>query len=149
MAIQEDVFPQANNVDRLLSLINIPSVDDMKDVNKVSMIIGNLTTRQGAYYTSALLYLGIINNDKTFTPLGLSLRELVGVTQKAELARLIISLKPFGTVYFREKLLGFELNIEDIIDIMKEQVDLEEESVYRRRASTIKSWVKWICDQEQ
>ena len=41
-------------------------------------------------------------------------------------------------------MLGFELENEDVVDIMKEHVSFESEAMYKRRASTVMSWVRWI-----
>ena len=96
-----------------------------------------------------LLVSGIINKDKEFTEIGQRLRNLYGIEQKAELARVIVSDEIFGSVYFRQKMLGVKLEREDIIEIMKQYVVFDSEPMYARRASTVISWIKWILNNEE
>ena len=53
------------------------------------------------------------------------------------------NLHVFGTVYFSEKKYGYKFDIEEIIAVMRLYCDLSE-PVYRRRAQTVSSWLKWI-----
>ena len=106
--------------------------------------LGDITPRQVDYYISACIYLGLLDERKVFTELGQHLHVMGATAQIAELARYIISDEIFGTVYFRQKVLGFELGNEDVVDIMKEHIVFESEAMYKRRASTVMSWVRWI-----
>ena len=97
----------------------------------------------------ACVYLNIINKNKEFTEIGQRLRSLYGIEQRAEFARIIVSDEIFGSVYFRQKMLGIKLEREDIIEIMKQYIAFDSEPMYLRRASTIISWVKWILNNEE
>ncbi len=80
----------------------------------------------------------------TFTNEALEMRQWPIKKQEIELARLIISDKIFGTVFFTEKFLGFKMPKEDIIDVMKENIELNSFKMYNRRAQTVMKWIEWI-----
>ena len=144
MINKEAPFPQANDFQKIISILNIEEVDKLKDYSLMCVYLGDISPRQVDYYLTACIYLGLINEEKEFTDTGFHLHILGATDQMAELARYIISDEIFGTVYFRQKLLGFDLDLEDVMDIMKEHVSFDSEAMYRRRASTVMSWVRWI-----
>lgn len=137
-------FPQANDFQKVISIINIDDDEKLKDYSSMCVYLGDITPRQVDYYISACIYLGLLDERKVFTELGQHLHVMGATAQIAELARYIISDEIFGTVYFRQKVLGFELGNEDVVDIMKEHIVFESEAMYKRRASTVMSWVRWI-----
>lgn len=141
-------FPQADDFEKVVSIINIDDPAKLMDYSKMSVILGNVSNRQVSYYISAAQYLGFLDKEKHFTSLGKSVRELVGIEQNAELARTIVSDRVFGTVYFKEKMLGIELEKEDIVEIMKDIIVLDSDTVYLRRSSTVRCWIKWIKSKE-
>lgn len=139
-------FPQANDFQKVISIISIDNVSGLKDYSTMSVYLGDISPRQVDYYLSACVYLGILNEDKTFTEIGERLHLLGTTEQIAELARLVVADEIFGIVYFKQKLLGFNMENEDIVDIMKEHIVFESEAMYKRRASTVMSWVRWITE---
>lgn len=137
-------FPQANDLSKVISVLNIPEESQLINYPYMRVYLGDISDRQVDYYISACIYLGLVDKDKNFTDDGIHLRTLVGIEQIAELSRIIVSDKVFGTVYFQEKMLGIHLEKEDVVEIMKDLVDLESNAVYERRSSTVLSWINWI-----
>jgi hypothetical protein len=142
-------FPQANDFEKIIAIVNVDDDTKLKDYSGMGVYLGDISSRQVDYYISACVYLNIINKDKEFTEIGQRLRNLYGIEQKAELARVIVSDEIFGSVYFRQKMLGVKLEREDIIEIMKQYVVFDSEPMYARRASTVISWIKWILNNEE
>ena len=142
-------FPQANDFEKIIAIVNVDDDTKLKDYSGMGVYLGDISSRQVDYYISACVYLNIINKDKEFTEIGQRLRNLYGIEQKAELARVIVSDEIFGSVYFRQKMLGVKLEREDIIEIMKQYVVFDSEPMYARRASTVISWSKWILNNEE
>lgn len=141
-------FPQANDFGKVITIVNVENEEKLKDYDRMGVLLGDVSSRQVDYYTAACAYLGILDEEKHFTPLGKSLRTMHGIDQLAELARIVVSDKVFGTVYFQQKFSGLQLEKNDVIEIMKENVLLATEPMYERRASTVISWVKWILSHE-
>lgn len=142
-------FPQANDFDKIVDIMNIENMHSLTDYDKMTSLWPDLTTnRQVDYYLSACMYLGLLNEDKTFSETGLRIRNKSGIEQIIELSRIVVSDIVMGNVYFKQKMLGLELEIEDIIDIMKVHLVFDSEAMYKRRASTVMSWVRWICSHE-
>ena len=142
-------FPQANDFEKIIAIVNVEDDTKLKNYSGMGGYLGDISSRQVDYYISACVYLNIINKDKEFTEIGQRLRSLYGIEQKAELARVIVSDEVFGSVYFRQKMLGVKLEREDVIEIMKQHVTFECEPMYVRRASTVISWIKWINNNEE
>lgn len=142
-------FPQANDFEKVMMVINVDKPEKLKDYNYMSVYLEDISDRQVDYYITACTYLGLINKNKEFSKLGESLRSKVGIEQMAELSRIICSDEVFGYVYFKQKFIGAELDKEEIIEIMKERVSFNSEAMYVRRASTIMSWIRWIKEKEE
>ncbi len=142
-------FPQANNFDKVLMVINVEDPEKLKDYGYMTIYLEDVSERQVDYYISACTYLGLITQNKEFTELGKRIRSKVGVEQAAEISRVIVSDEVFGDIYFQQKFLGTELERGDVIEIMKENVSFNSEAMYERRASTIISWLRWIKTQEE
>ncbi len=137
-------FPQADDFNKIISIVNMENVINFKDKDKIRHVIGDLTDRQIQYYLSACMYLGVIDEFKEITELGRKIRTMTIVDQEIELAKCIISNDVFGYVFFLQKKLNIKLTRDEIIDIMKQYVSFESEEVYKRRAQTIIKWLEWI-----
>lgn len=138
-------FPQANDFDKVIRILNIDQEEKLGDKQYLSIQLDMITDRQVQYYISACAYLGLINGKKEFTEIAHELRMLNSSEQTVELARLIVSDKVFGKAYFSQKLYNVKLSTEDIIEIMKENnVSFESDAMYKRRAQTVTSWLCWI-----
>ncbi len=137
-------FPQADDFEKIITLLNIDNEADLKDNDRLVELLGDISLRQINYYLSACVYLGLLDDKRHFTSDAYNLRTYSLKQQEIELSRRIVSDKVFGTVFFTEKLLGFKMPKEDIIDIMKENIILNSEEMYNRRAQTVMKWVEWI-----
>lgn len=142
-------FPQANDINKVIKIINIDHEDNLKDYGYMCMYLGDISNRQVDYYISACTYLNLIGTNKEFTDLGLILRGLTGVEQSVRLAQIIVSDIVFGEVYFMQKFLGIDMTVEDVAERMKKYVVFDSEAMYLRRSSTVCSWIKWILRQEE
>lgn len=136
-------FPQANHIERVIRVMSVDSPEEIKDKAHMCKILGNITGRQVQYYLAACEYLGLTKADRTFTELGEYVRNLPYTAKVIQMARIILADSVFGTVYFSEKKYGYKFDIEEIIAVMRLYCDLSE-PVYRRRAQTVSSWLKWI-----
>lgn len=138
-------FPQANDFEKVITILNIENAEKLVDKKYLSSLLDMVTDRQVQYYLSACAYLGLINKEKKFTKLAHELRTLNSSEQIIELARLIVSDKVFGNVYFSQKMYGMKLSTDEIVDIMKTQgVVFDSEEMYKRRAQSVSSWLAWI-----
>ena len=144
-----DVFPQADNIDRIFKIINIENEEDLLNGNNMSIILGDITGRQVQYYINASQYLGILDKSKRFTDFGREIRKSNLFEQKIKLAQKIMSFFVFSEVYFTEIILGVKLELQEIIQIMKKHVYFSSEAMYRRRAQTVRSWISWIHSNDE
>lgn len=137
-------FPQANDFGKIIKLLDMSEID-LKDFRKLQIVLGDVERRQVTYYLSALRYLDIIDEYKIFTDFGHLLQNSFEEVRNAYLSAKIISKIPFGFVYFIEKIQSTKLEIDDVVQIMKDNsIHLGSELIYRRRAQTILSWTDWV-----
>ncbi|MFA5037861.1 MAG: hypothetical protein WC479_11890 [Candidatus Izemoplasmatales bacterium] len=137
-------FPQADDFEKLVSLLNIKEESSLKDKTSVSMLLGDIDNRQVQYYLSALMYLDLVQPNKSFTSKGQYIRSLGFSKQIVELARIIVSKDVFGTVYFTEKSLKVKMDRNDVIDVMKEFIYFSSDAMYLRRSQTVIKWIEWV-----
>lgn len=137
-------FPQADDFEKVIKLINLENVEKYNDKIALSMILGDIADRQVQYYLSACMYLGILDEKKNLTSKGVSIRKLNYAGQVVELSRIIVSDEIFGEVYFMQKYLEVKLTREDVIGIMKKKISFNSEELYKRRAQTVIKWIEWI-----
>ena len=137
-------FPQADDFEKVISLINVTDESKLSDKKYISFVLENVTDRQVMYYLSAAMYLGLISKDKHFTELGCYVRNLSPTKQRIELIRLLMSDNVFGTVYITEKVYGIKLEKEEVIDIIKSEYPQYSDELYERRYQTVKKWLLWI-----
>ena len=136
-------FPQANDLEKVITVMSIDDSHLIKDRIHIAHVLGDVSDRQVTYYVSACVYLGFITTTRDFTPYGLKVLSLHHSDKIIEIARRIISDPIFGQVFFMQRMIGAPLEREDIISIMKQHTVLTEE-LYKRRAQTVVSWVEWI-----
>lgn len=142
-------FPQANDLEKVISLLSVEREESLSNNGFLQTLLGLGSDRQVCYYLSAGRFIGFIGKGRTFSPLGDKLRALGPTEQKAEIARIIVADQVFGTIYFRQKFLGFTFDENDIKTIMMEcGVSLRTDGMYSRRSSTISSWIKYINSME-
>lgn len=145
MADYSITFPQANQFERIIAIMSLTNSEDLQNDELLFGILDNITYRQVQYYLSACEYLGLINADRTYTQLGESIRGLSYSDKMIQLARVVVSDPIIGTVFFTERLHRIEMSVEDIAHIISKYYTLSD-AVYRRRAQTVMSWLKWIND---
>jgi hypothetical protein len=136
-------FPQANDLEKVITVMSIARADLIRDRVHIAHILGDVSDRQVTYYVSACVYLGFITPTREFTEYGFEVLAMPRSEKIVEIARRIISDHIFGYVFFMQRLLGIKLEREDIIDLMKKHTVLTEE-LYKRRAQTVVKWVEWI-----
>ena len=137
-------FPQADDINKIIVLLNLDEEALLSDSSFLGRFLGSITERQVSYYTSAMKYLGLITAERKYTPHAVFMRELSTFNQNIELAKLLLTDPVLAKVYFMEKALETKLDRDDVIDIMREYVDLGSENMYQRRSQTVMSWISWI-----
>lgn len=149
----EIAFPQADSFERVINLCELLLDDSMTK----SDITENYAfdERQTTYYTDAARYLGLVYKNKVdgnivfeLTELGRKVLNLRYKQRQLEFVKLILKHKAFYdylSLYLEnsDKPTTF-----DTIEIMKhcDLYNIESESTYKRRASTIRGWIEWILD---
>lgn len=133
-------FPQANDMQKIIKLLtsNESVINNKKETMK---LIDVKTTRQVAYYLSALRFLNYLKHDKTFTDKANSLmkdeRKII-----IDIYNQLLNNEIFGKVYKQFK------NTKEIdVQLIKKEIQKNKklsQSTVERRASTIKSWVEWM-----
>jgi hypothetical protein len=137
-------FPQADDFQKVLKIINIANPDDLKQKKSMQIILGDITERQVQYYLNAVMFLGVIDLNKNFTELGIKIRKMNKFEQKIVLSQQIVSNKVFGEVYFSEKVLDIKFSKDEIVGVMKKYLKFQSEEIYYRRAQTILKWLEWV-----
>lgn len=145
----EIAFPQADSFDRVINLCELlqehPMTRDEITLNYA------FNERQTNYYTDAARYLGLVDKQRTdditfsLTSKGKSILRLSYKQRQLAFCEAILSHKVFSDslkLWFKQG----EINKQDIVAIMKQNnlYNVESESTYIRRASTIRGWLEWI-----
>lgn len=148
-------FPQADSFERVINLCEL--LNENKVLNR-EYITDNydFNVRQTNYYTDAGRYLGLIDKKQEsgeiiyfLTESGQKLFNLSIIDRQQKFIELILSHLAFNKAlnfYFKK---SEAPNKDEIVEIMKESdlYNVESESTYKRRSSTISSWINWILDQ--
>lgn len=148
-------FPQADSFERVINLCELLK---QKEVMTKEEITENydFEGRQTDYYMNAGKYLGLIENGKEnnlrvcyLTGSGQKLFSTSIVDRQTEFIKLILSFPVFNrtlALYFNQ---GTIPSKENIVEIMKQcgLYNVESESTYFRRASTVSGWINWILNQ--
>ena len=142
-------FPQANSFERVLNLCELllehPMTRDEITVNYA------FDVRQTNYYTDAARYLGLVEKHRNpnvsfdLTSKGKSILSLGFKQRQLALCEAILSHKVFADslpLWFEQG----EITKSEIVTLMKQNClfNVEQESTFVRRASTIKGWLEWI-----
>ncbi len=149
----EIAFPQADSFERVINLCELLS-DEPKTKEGITENYA-FDERQTNYYTDAGRYLGLISKEKIdgniifdLTDIGRKILSLKYKQRQLEYAKLILRHK----VFYEYLKLYFEraekpLTI-DTVEIMKhcDLYNIESESTYKRRASTVRGWIDWIIN---
>ncbi len=149
----EIAFPQADSFARVINLCEL-LLDEPKTKSEITENYA-FDERQTNYYTDAARYLGLIDKSKNdgnivfeLTELGKKNLNLRYKQRQLEFVKLILKHKAFYNylrLYFKN---SSKPTTPDTIEIMKhcDLYNIESESTYKRRASTIRGWTDWILD---
>ncbi|MDR2340626.1 MAG: transcriptional regulator [Deltaproteobacteria bacterium] len=145
-------FPQADSFPRVINLCELLYPQDLNR-NDITERYA-FDARQTNYYTDAARYLGLIEKRKDTLPLyslsdtGKRVLNMPYKERQLAYCACILSHIAFGDT-FRKYLVDYKMpSTDEIIGIMKgsDLYNIESESTFKRRASTIKSWVNWIIN---
>ena len=147
-------FPQANSMPRIINLVEL--------LNEKPMTKQDITTeyafdeRQTNYYTDAGRYLGFINKGRddernilfTLSPLGRHIMRLEYRERQLAIVAQILKHRAFNETLKCHLQCGKMPDTNETVKIMKQAniYNVEAESTFVRRSSTITGWINWILD---
>ena len=154
-------FPQADSFERIINFCEIlyNNIDEEHTKETLSCNYDfkekdSLDMRQVDYYTNAAIYLNLVKksevNEKNIfelTTMGLSLFETKSISERQlKFIKSILTHGAFNktlSLYLRKT---EEPTKDEIVEIMKASnlYNVNSDSTFRRRASTVLSWVNWI-----
>lgn len=145
----EIAFPQADSFDRVINLCELLQEHPM--TREEITINYAFNVRQTNYYTDAARYLGLVDkqraDDITFslTSKGQSILRLGYKRRQLAFCEAVLSHKVLADslkLWFKQG----KISKQDIVAVMKQNhlYNVESESTYMRRASTIRGWLEWI-----
>lgn len=140
-------FPQADSFNRVINMCEYFSTGE-KDKNDITVEY-SFTDRQTDYYTNAGKYLGLFKNDNSCVSLSELSKEILKMDYKQrqlKYVELILSHKIFNWALKQRFESGSILTKEIVVEEMKKSnlYHINSDETYRRRASTIISWIDWI-----
>lgn len=148
----EIAFPQANSMFRVVNLIELLHDKPMTKQDITSEYA--FDERQTNYYTDAGRYLGFIEKDKdddgnvvfSLSTLGQRIMLLEYRQRQLVIATQILSHRAFNETLKLHLRSGEMPKMNTIVRIMKESslYNINSDTTYERRSSTIVGWVNWI-----
>ncbi|WP_350343877.1 transcriptional regulator [Proteinivorax tanatarense] len=149
-------FPQADSFKRVINLLEMLMEKDL-DRDYLTHTL-DVHPRQTNYYTSAAMYLGLIEKKRED---GVTLyyvteegKKIMNMTYKKKYLSIIekILRNPSFNESFRCFLKdGYPPDNKKIVEIMKKTniYKVEKDSTFSRRATTVKSWLDWILSLQE
>lgn len=152
-------FPQADNFERVINLcelLNLQSLSKNEITEKYAF-----DSRQSDYYINAARYLGLVDKNKdkyktqnnskaiyTLSKLGENILKKSYRQRQLTFCRLILQHKVFSDVLNKYFSTGIMPSKFEITRFMKHSnlYNVESDSTFKRRASTIRSWIEWIVE---
>ncbi|MDR2384868.1 MAG: transcriptional regulator [Tannerella sp.] len=147
-------FPQADSFERVINLCELLKQRGFLSKEEITQNYV-FDSRQTDYYANAAKYLGLIENtcengqtECTLTKMGLQIFNVSITDRQLEFVKLILSHKAFKNtlkLYFDK---GNVPSKNEIVEIMKnsELYNINSDETYRRRASTVVSWINWVLE---
>jgi hypothetical protein len=147
-------FPQANSFERVINLCELLHQKCTLTKEEITQSY-DFDARQTDYYSNAGRYLGLLEYEREndaviccLTEKGRNLFKLSIFHRQIEFVKLILSHTVFKhtlEVYFKH---GFMPTKQEIVEIMHTSNlrNIDSESTYLRRSSTIVSWINWIMN---
>ncbi|REC50441.1 transcriptional regulator [Chryseobacterium piscium] len=150
-------FPQANNFERVINLCELLKQKEFITKEEITSNY-DFDARQTDYYINAGKYLGVLQIGRDpgtnqigcfLTNKGKQIFNINIVDRQKEFVKIIVAHSAFKKtleLYFE---LGEMPSKNEIIDIMKSSnlYNIDSDSTYFRRASTIIGWINWIMKQ--
>ena len=145
-------FPQADSFRRIINLCELLYEKDLTKDDITSTY--DFDKRQTDYYLNAGKYLGLIietESDETASMLsktGRNLFRLNNRERQLEIVKLILQHTAFNKTVLLYIKKAEEPTRDEVVEIMRssELFKVQSDSTYRRRASTVLSWTRWILD---
>ncbi|KAA8455637.1 type II restriction enzyme [Weissella paramesenteroides] len=139
-------FPQADNFNRVLDILN--RVDDTITGNKVTEIY-EFNRRQGNYYISALMYIGLLQKvDGSYkyelTEIGKRIKRLPNSNSRNMLIIRQLLQDECINIAFQQFIMHSDIDKDWVAKLLLDRVSTVNESTAARRAGTVISWIKWI-----
>lgn len=143
-------FPQADVFEVFVEICE--KLYQHKSLTKIQIMdIFNLNPRQYSFYMSAGEYLSLINkktssNERSLSQIGLGVFSLSIKQRNLAIVKLILQHKPFYEVfrlYLDDKIIP---DTDEIFEVLKrnEIYNVNSDVTLRRRATSVRSWIKWI-----
>ncbi len=141
-------FPQADKFERIINLCELLMETSLTKDDITSQY--GFDKRQSDYYTRAAMYLNVVEKKKegnyTLTALGEEVMKMDYRHRQLAFCKQILEHRPFNIVcrlYFSSHEMPTKSDIENI---MKDSAlyNVEKESTFIRRSSTISGWLTWI-----
>ncbi|MBK3518595.1 type II restriction enzyme [Carboxylicivirga marina] len=148
-------FPQADSFERIINLCELLNSKESLSRNAVTENY-DFNIRQTNYYTDACRYLGLVEKQNQnqqieyqLTSMGQQLFKMTLAQRKMAFIEQVLKHQAFKAclqLYFEK---GEKPSKDEVVEIMKrsELYNVNSESTYYRRASTISHWLNWILFQ--
>ena len=135
-------FPQANDIDKLIKLV-MSGNEIIADNDQAKDVIDAGSARQVSYYLSALQYFKYLGRNKKLTDKAEELRQSEEMLRQ-DIYDQLCEDSNFGVIYKRFKN-GEKEDVDEIARFLKEKFPKFSDTTLKRRSSTIKAWVEWMC----
>lgn len=150
-------FPQADSFDRVINLCELLKEKDFITKEDITQNY-DFDARQTDYYSNAGKYLGLLDTGRDsvsgqigcyLTKKGKELFNINLIDRQKEFVKIILSHSAFKMTLKLYLESGEIPNKNEIVEIMKGSnlYNIESDSTYFRRASTIIGWINWIMNQ--
>lgn len=146
-------FPQADSFKRIVNLCELLFDSPMTRDQVTEKYAFDI--RQTNYYTDACRYLGLLEKDRNnkkitykLTDRGNKIMSVSYRQRQLELCRCILEHKAFKDTFALYLQNGSTPTKDDVVQIMKQSnlYNIDGESTFYRRSSTLVSWLNWILD---